>query len=87
MAPSTQYLILGAGYTGGRVAAMLEQQGRGVFCLSAHESEGAARFDVLDASTHGALSNAVEPGARVLYSLPVLRTPAGYQGTASIVAP
>ena len=105
MATSIQYLILGAGYTGGRVAALLERQGRRVVRVRAHggapgerEHGGATgawehggapgvRFDVLDASTHAALAGAVEPGARGLYSLPVLRTPGGYQATAAIVAP
>ncbi|MEP7364627.1 MAG: NAD-dependent epimerase/dehydratase family protein [Acidobacteriota bacterium] len=87
MAVLTQYLILGAGYTGGRVAALLERQGRRVVRLREHASEGATRFDVLDPSTHGALAGAIEPGARVLYSLPVLRTPDGYRATAPLVAP
>lgn len=87
MATSVQYLILGAGYTGGRVASLLERQGRRVVRAREHASESGVRFDVLDPSTHAALAGAIEPGARVLYSLPVLRTPEGYRATAAIVAP
>lgn len=83
----SQYLILGAGYTGGRVAACLRQMGRRVVSLREHGGEDAPRFAVFDAATHNTLVNALEPGARVLYSLPVLRTPHGYQITAPVVAP
>ena len=80
-------MILGAGYTGGRVAGILDRRGHRVVRLCEHASESALRFDVFDSSTHRALSGAIEPGARVLYSLPVLRTPGGYRATAAIVAP
>ena len=76
-----------AGYTGARVASLLEQQGHRVLRLREHAGESALRFDVLDASTHPTLAASIQPAARVLYSLPVLRTPTGYQPTAAIVAP
>jgi len=44
-------------------------------------------FDVLDPATHGRLREAIHPGARVLYSLPVLRTESGYRRTADVVVP
>lgn len=81
------YVILGAGYTGSRVAALLERQGRCVVRFRVHEDSESRPFDALDNSTHGALASAIEQGARVLYSLPVLRTPEGYQATASITVP
>lgn len=77
-------MILGCGYTGERVARLVEGE---VLRVRAHEAEGCLRFDVLDASTHAALAEAVKPGARVLYSLPVLRTEAGYRATAGVVVP
>jgi nucleoside-diphosphate-sugar epimerase len=83
----TQYVVLGAGYTGGRVAAILAARGQRVVSYREHATEAAHRFDVLDSSTHAPLESLVEPGARVLYSLPVLRTPDGYRATAPIVAP
>ncbi len=83
----TQYIVLGAGYTGGRVAEALAARGSRVVSFREHATGSASRFDVLDPSTHAALKSSVEPGARVLYSLPVLRTPDGYRATAPIVAP
>lgn len=80
------YVILGAGYTGQRVARALEMRGERVVSLRATAGE-AHRFDVLDASTYAQLSRCVEAGARVLYSLPVLRTPEGYRATAPLAAP
>lgn len=80
------YVILGAGYTGSRVAQALERRGERVVSLRATAGD-AIRFDVLDAATYGSVTESLEEGARVLYSLPVLRTQEGYQATAPLVAP
>jgi len=84
---SAPYLILGAGYTGRRVAQALRQLGRTVLEFRTHAHDTALPFDILDPATHHHLTQAVSPGARVLYSLPVLRTPAGYQPTTPTAAP
>jgi nucleoside-diphosphate-sugar epimerase len=73
-------VVLGAGYTGGRVARLLEARGHQVTALRS------ADFDVCNAATWDRLRE-VAVGARVLHSIPVLRTPEGYQATMPLIAP
>lgn len=84
---TTPYLILGSGYTGRRVAQALRQLGRTVLEFRTHAHDSTLPFNILDPATHHHLTQALAPGARILYSLPVLRTPAGYQPTAPTAAP
>ena len=46
--PITQFVILGAGYTGQRVAAELQRLSRRVLCTRSIGGEGCLPFDVLD---------------------------------------
>ncbi|MBN8732985.1 MAG: hypothetical protein J0L64_20780, partial [Acidobacteria bacterium] len=84
---SAPYLILGSGYTGHRVAQSLRALGRTVLEFRTQTHNGSLPFDILNPATHHHLTQALAPGARVLYSLPVLRTPNGYQPTAPTAAP
>jgi nucleoside-diphosphate-sugar epimerase len=75
------FVILGAGYTGQRVAARLRSDGLDVVATNRKV------FDVTDASTHANLERLLSPHARVLHSIPVLRTEAGYQAPMPVLAP
>jgi nucleoside-diphosphate-sugar epimerase len=77
----TPIVILGAGYTGSRVARLLQAQGHPVQALRS------ADFDLLNPATHARLIEALETGARVLHSIPVLRTSEGYHATMPVLAP
>ena len=74
-------VILGAGYTGSRVAQILQAQDYPVTALRS------ADFDVRNSATWGRLATAQTAGARLLHSIPVLRTEAGYQATMPTIAP
>ena len=66
-------VILGCGYTGGRVAAVLERQGYTV--------QGYRRREGFDCRNHAqlrAIRDGTTPETRVLLSVPTLRTDAGY---------
>ena len=66
-------LILGCGYTGSRVAALLASQGYMVRGYRRRDG-----FDCRDAAQLQALSESLTPETRVLLSVPTLRTDAGY---------
>jgi nucleoside-diphosphate-sugar epimerase len=68
-------IVLGAGYTGARVARLT-----GAVALRS------AEFDVTRRETWDRLRDIV-PGARVLHSIPVLRTAEGYRATMPVLAP
>jgi nucleoside-diphosphate-sugar epimerase len=78
---STPIVILGAGYTGARVAKLLADAGHQVTSLRS------ADFDITRPETHAAIGRTVTPGAAVLHSIPVLRTEAGYRATMPVLAP
>jgi nucleoside-diphosphate-sugar epimerase len=78
--------ILGCGYTGSRVARLLLDQGiavggsaRSVDSLAVLSERGlrAVPFDVTDSKSLSGLVEALEPGTRLLYSVPTLSGPAG----------
>jgi len=77
------YVILGCGYTGKRVAKVLIERGEQVVATSRHPENldlpGATciRLDTEDPDSVQSLASIIDPGARVLYSLPVRVTLAG----------
>ena len=75
------FLILGSGYTGSRVAHLLEQQGHRVTALRS------ADFNTLNPETWPRLRAAQSESTRILHSIPVLRTESGYQATMPAIAP
>jgi nucleoside-diphosphate-sugar epimerase len=75
------FLILGAGYTGSRVADILRRPGHSVTALRSKD------FDILRPETHSRLIECLTPGVRMLHSIPVLRTAAGYRATMPVLAP
>lgn len=64
-------VILGCGYTGGRVAQILAGQGHS--CRGYRRREG---FDCRDAAQLRAIHDSIKPDTRVLLSVPTLRTTA-----------
>ena len=76
-------LVLGCGYTGARVAALL--QGRGYAVRGYRRREG---FDCGDAAQLQAIRSSLEPHTRVLLSVPTLRTADGgyFEPTPGLVA-
>jgi nucleoside-diphosphate-sugar epimerase len=75
------YLVLGAGYTGSRVATLLRGRGHPVTALRS------AEFSILRPETNSRLREALSPGLRVLHSIPVLRTETGYVPTMPVLLP
>lgn len=78
------FLVLGAGHTGARVAARLLQAGATVHATARDPArlahlEGAHlhRVDVEDPASLRALARALPRGVRVLHSVPILEGPAG----------
>lgn len=78
------FLVLGAGYTGERVAARLLAEGGTVHVttrdparLSHLAGARVHRLDVTDPASLAAVAAAVPPGVRVLHSVPVQEGPAG----------
>jgi nucleoside-diphosphate-sugar epimerase len=74
-------VILGAGYTGYRVAQLLQRAG------IAAETTNSKLFSVADPVTHSNLAQLLKPGAHVLHSVPVVRTDAGYRATMPVIGP
>ena len=78
------YVILGCGYTGVRAARRLLARGLPVLATSRRPEElnlpaaRLLRLDLAEPETLAALRAAVPPGARVLHSIPLLRTPEGF---------
>lgn len=78
--------ILGCGYTGGRVARLLLDQGiavagsaRSLGSLAALAERGLrpVAFDIADSKSLSRLTESLEPGTRLLYSIPTLSGAAG----------
>jgi nucleoside-diphosphate-sugar epimerase len=74
-------LILGAGYTGSRVARLLEQQGHQV--LKTHRSE----VDVLRPATVAEYARRLPEGVRILHSVPLVRRGEEYVRPTPVLEP
>jgi nucleoside-diphosphate-sugar epimerase len=77
-----QAVILGAGFTGSRVAQLLRKRGWTVICANRSGSEGLL-VDVNDRQSLERLRDAIPPGTVVLHSIPVR----GIMDTLSRAAP
>ena len=81
-----QFVILGAGYTGSRVVRLLMDRGERVLATN-RSGLGGAMLDIERPETIARLQSLIEPGARILHSVPVLRTANGWLRPTPLLLP